>query len=325
MRTENSVSSKFEQAALGYTALGARVFPCQANKRPLTLRGFKDASNEPATIRGWGERFPFADVGLAVANSFVVVDIEHDGLGDFRGVDGRDALAVETPIASTPSGGFHQFYRTNGLQFRNGVRIAGLSIDVRAVGGYVIAPSESSGRQWIRPPLGPWESAPQWLIRETERNRTREHDGKVQGFSHALSEYSSAVGRYCRDTPNGAATLAGVCNDIRSAPCGQQRFTILRKGHKIGCLIAEGEIGPQSTDLVLEAALAMPNYKPRPWTRDEVVELVSVAIRHGVSESEKRKRGLGRTKCRESEAVILTALDFGGNPKNWRFPTGRFR
>jgi hypothetical protein len=70
----------------------------------------------------------------------------------------------------------HVYYLTGGDNYHNGVRVNGFAIDVRAEGGYVIAPSgPRSGRRWIRSPLGPWALAPAWLRdqigAETKRRR----------------------------------------------------------------------------------------------------------------------------------------------------------
>jgi len=37
--------------ALGYAARGWRVFPCKADKTPMTRQGFKDASTDPEQVR----------------------------------------------------------------------------------------------------------------------------------------------------------------------------------------------------------------------------------------------------------------------------------
>jgi hypothetical protein len=97
-----------------------------------------------------------------------------------------------------------------------------------------------------------------------------------------------ANGRYRGDTPKGIATLRGVCEDIRAAIDGKQRFTLNAKGAKIGRLIAEGELGPHAAQAVLAAALAMPNYNTNNhWILAELTERVCVAIKYGVSQVER--------------------------------------
>ena len=100
--------------ALAYAAHGLEVFPCAADKRPLTPNGFLDASRDPDIIKTWWRRWPCAEPALAVPGHFVVVDIDRknhkDGFRDFEALDGRDPRRVETPIATTPGGGLHLYF-----------------------------------------------------------------------------------------------------------------------------------------------------------------------------------------------------------------------
>jgi hypothetical protein len=196
MRPLNNPPSESAQQALNYAGRGALVFPCHARKRPLNEHGHLEATGNPTIILAWWERWPYADIGIAVTNSFVVVDVEHNGFGDFLELEGREALAVETPIASTIRSGAHLFYRADGFRFKNAVRIGGRAIDVRAVGGYVIAPSPGSGRHWIRPPTGPWANPPKWLKRESEDRKTWENDQQSPIIAEGWADTLSANGRY---------------------------------------------------------------------------------------------------------------------------------
>jgi hypothetical protein len=280
--------------ALAYAALGARVFPCRADKTPLTPRGCKDASSDPAIIQAWWARWPYADIGLAVANSFVVVDIDRkaglgDGYNDFLELEGREASSVPTPTATTPSGGLHLYYRTSGAKYRNVVRVNGFAVDVRSVGGYVIAPGPGNGRQWIRSPRGPWAPVPAWLsgrTRDEAGPKTRCKEAVKSAIAADLADTLTALrpnGRYCGDTPYGRATLTGACTDICSAPNGEQETTLNRTCFKIGLLIGTGELGPRAEAEVLEAAFAMQSYDlRRPWLRAEIEAKVRRAIADGM-------------------------------------------
>jgi hypothetical protein len=148
--------------ALAYAAAGIAVFPCRADKKPLTEHGCLDATTDPDQIRAWWERWRYAEIGWAVPACVVVVDLDRkpgaDGLRDFFEHEGVEAEAVETPIAVTPSGGRHLVFDAKGAPYRNGVRVNGSAIDVRTSGGYVVLPRSGNGRWWLKPlstPLAP--------------------------------------------------------------------------------------------------------------------------------------------------------------------------
>ena len=76
-------------AARSLAAAGVPVFPCEPDgKRPLTRRGFLDASSDPGQVAAWWARTPDANIGLptGAASGVVVVDIDVHG-----SVDGRAA------------------------------------------------------------------------------------------------------------------------------------------------------------------------------------------------------------------------------------------
>ncbi len=137
-------------AALRHAAAGRPIFPCGLDKRPLTPRGFYDATTDPGAIRQWWGRWPTAMIGMPTGEpaGVFVIDVDVDPA---RGKDGEAALAdlvrrhgplPDTVEAMTPRGGRHLYFRHP----RDGARIpcsAGKladSIDVRGDGGYVILP-----------------------------------------------------------------------------------------------------------------------------------------------------------------------------------------
>jgi hypothetical protein len=96
---------------------GVPVFPCvPGQKRPLTPRGFHDATTDLAQIEHWWARWPEANLGLptGAVSGVVVVDVdvrEHvDGRESMRrALDaGRVGMPVFTVVS--PSGGRHGYY-----------------------------------------------------------------------------------------------------------------------------------------------------------------------------------------------------------------------
>ena len=156
------------EAALDYARQGFFVFPLHntdeagqcscgradcgsAGKHPRTPRGFHDASCDETQIIGWWTAHPEANVGIATgASGLVVIDVDvKDGqpgkekwlnlVAAFRveyGIDLRDTTIVETP-----TGGLHIYFRAG--EYHKIPCSAGRldkGIDVRALGGYVVAP-----------------------------------------------------------------------------------------------------------------------------------------------------------------------------------------
>lgn len=140
------------QAALAYTRAGYSVFPVDPeSKRPLTGHGFKDATQDEATIGKMFSRWP---VGIAIAaEGLVVIDVDETDAPWLSDHEVEQALALG-PMSRTPSGGRHHFFRRPHA-FRgkcwNGQVAAG--IDIKTDGGYVVVPPTSraeGGYEWRR-------------------------------------------------------------------------------------------------------------------------------------------------------------------------------
>lgn len=174
-------------AAMYYAkVLGWRVFPLKPRgKTPLTLHGFKDASNVLDTVRLWWEEWPTANIGLPTG--------PHDqgGIGlDVIDADGPEGVAAWTSLkhrncpagcsteafcdadggfgivaeALTPGNstvgkgaGRHVYVPASGRG--NLARVNDQPIDYRGAGGYVVAvPSVNlvgDAYCWIRQPRVP--------------------------------------------------------------------------------------------------------------------------------------------------------------------------
>lgn len=145
-------------AALAYAARGWPVFPCSpATKAPLTKRGLKDATTHPDMIRGWWGRWPKAMIGLPLGGPTGLFALDFDPREEVDPESGEvtqftyrqlraDTEAMiggelpATAASRTPSGGFHIFYRQpEGDEIRNRGNLPP-HVDVRGLGGYVIAP-----------------------------------------------------------------------------------------------------------------------------------------------------------------------------------------
>ena len=142
-------------------------------KHPLTAHGHKDATQDIAKLKQWWTEAPPANIGVATGNGLLVLDADIDGDGEAS----LSALEAEhgelpkgTPTVRTGSGG-RQIYLAYDparatLKSRNRWRSG---LDIRADGGYVIAPPSlhKSGKryQYLVPFITPIALAPEWLVK----------------------------------------------------------------------------------------------------------------------------------------------------------------
>ncbi len=117
-------------AALDYASRGWPVFPCRPREKvPATAHGVNDATTDAAQIRAWWARIPDANIGLACGHGLVVVDFDGDELPD-----------VPHTLTVSTGRGRHVYLDPGGQRYGNRTKLGGLSVDVRGVGGYVVAP-----------------------------------------------------------------------------------------------------------------------------------------------------------------------------------------
>ena len=150
-------------AAQAFSTLDMPVFPvhsiredgscscgrgdCQRpGKHPRTARGFKEASTNEDQIDAWWQRWPDAGVAIATGEAgLVVIDVDVKGGG--AGLENWRTLVAElgpelqdTAMVRTPSGGLHAYFKAGVREISTSAGTVAPGIDVRARGGYVIAP-----------------------------------------------------------------------------------------------------------------------------------------------------------------------------------------
>ena len=176
-------------AALGYAERGWAVFPVatmmgdrcgyaracdRPAKHPLTRHGLHDATTDAPTVRGWWARHPGADIGVATgASGMVVIDVDApDGEGSLARLDALGLRPEPTLTALTGGGGRHLVYAAGTTELHNtagglpGVGEALPGIDLRAQGGYIIAPPSvhaSGARCRWEGPARALVPVPRWL------------------------------------------------------------------------------------------------------------------------------------------------------------------
>ncbi|HQI66725.1 MAG TPA: bifunctional DNA primase/polymerase [Rhodoglobus sp.] len=134
-------------AARSLAAAGVPVFPCVVEgKRPLTRRGFLDASSDPEQVAAWWSRTPDANIGIptGAASSVVVVDVDvhgpHDGRAAFQRATEAGLVDGAGLLVRTPTGGAHVYFPATPGSEQRSWQAATAGVDFRGDGGYIIAP-----------------------------------------------------------------------------------------------------------------------------------------------------------------------------------------
>jgi hypothetical protein len=255
---KNTSDSGSLQAALAYAASDIRVFPVRADKTPL-VKWKEAASTDPAAIAKAWRPHPHADPAVALDADTAVIDIDRkpgrNGFAEFERLTGVSVDDILTPQATTPSGGRHLYFATQGRRYNNN-RVPGTTaIDLKTIGGYVVLPAPGNGRRWLRrlweTPLLP---APAWLDVALKREPlvlapraallpTSADDPWVR--KHALAALNYACARI-------AAALPGSRNDTRCKQC-----------FLIGGYVGRGDISyAEAFDALFAAARAVPHDPP---------------------------------------------------------------
>jgi hypothetical protein len=204
------------RAALAYaTELGWPVFPVRfGGKEPLCAHGVKDATTDPDVIRGWWEKWPNANVGLACDCGRVCIDIDPRNGGDETwGKLTQRHGQVHGPVAITGGGGQHILVSVPaGTKVRGSI---GEGVDVKAAGGYiVVAPSvHPSGKiyQWeavAHPRDVAICEAPAWLMQLLCVGQAKDV-GKATGpaAESFLGKCFDVSGWLGKSTPTGAVEV----------------------------------------------------------------------------------------------------------------------
>ncbi len=141
-------ASALYKAAQRLVREGQPVFPCRPTgpkaKAPLTKNGLHDATDHVPRIKDWWRRYNDAAIGIPTGIVWDVLDVDIK-----ETADGRVHLPYLTSlgllngckrVVHTPSGGWHLYFTSTRGLITNKARGATLGLDVRGLGGYVIAP-----------------------------------------------------------------------------------------------------------------------------------------------------------------------------------------
>ena len=263
-------------AALEYARRGWRVFPlhgvvdgsctcpngeCSSpGKHPRVRRGLHEASTDPDRITHWWRRWPDANIGIATGavSGVVVIDVDLRHDADELDVSASMASLLDrglpgTFTSLTGGGGLHLFYATRDEDLGNTAgRLPGLDgklpgIDLRASGGYVVAPRSAhisgGSYEWLEL-NGSIARAPEWL-KQLPRPVINIENIPPAGFDGD-------------GTPYGLAIFRVELALLRAAPVGTRNDQLNRSVFALAQIVAGRELLESTVRaLVLEAAIAI--------------------------------------------------------------------
>lgn len=156
-RTDRPPPTRRIDYALRYAELGFSVFPlhwitsarrcscddgdCRSpGKHPLPIKGVKEASRDPLVIEAWWQRWPEANIGMAMgqASGVFAVDVDPRNGGDvtIEALQAKHGRLPDSINAMTGGGGQHLLFR-----FEPGRQLPGKlgnGVDVKGEGGYIV-------------------------------------------------------------------------------------------------------------------------------------------------------------------------------------------
>lgn len=133
-------------AARELAQFGVPVFPCvPGGKRPITTRGFHEATTDAAQVVSWWRQRPAANLAIptGAASGLVVVDIDvHkvDGYVAARNAARSEVLPEPLAVVTTPTGGRHLYFPAVAEHEQRSWQVGRAGIDFRCDGGYIIVP-----------------------------------------------------------------------------------------------------------------------------------------------------------------------------------------
>jgi hypothetical protein len=176
------MSADLLEAALKLAAGGLSVFPLAQNtKLPRKgSNGHLDATRDRDRIEQWWQAEPFANIGVATGkeSGIFVLDVDvrssTNGEATLKAHEAELGKLPSTVEVITPSTGRHLYFRMPAYDVPCGNGRLGTGLDIKATGGYVVAPPsyvvEKSYRGFYRRSVDSAKhvaAAPQWLLEMT--------------------------------------------------------------------------------------------------------------------------------------------------------------
>ncbi|MBE2320384.1 bifunctional DNA primase/polymerase [Solirubrobacter sp. CPCC 204708] len=279
-------------AALAYAAAGWPVLPvhaptatggcscgrvgCRAIGKHARVRAWpRRATTDVRVIAAWWRRWPDANVGVHTG-TIVVLDVDGpDGARALLDLQAAHAPLPPTRCAITARGAHLYFCADTHLLDCSAAQL-GPGLDVRARGGYVIAPPSrhATGHLYRWANTHALAPLPPWLAELLAGSAPDEPARAV--LPPAIARSGDRRARYLQ------AALDGECAAVARAPTGTRNATLNRAAFRLGQLVGAGlgepsliadalgtaarqsGLGPTEADATIASGLAAGRAHPRP-------------------------------------------------------------
>ena len=262
-----TAANKKLRAAQDYIARGWQVFVLSSSKTPvancepckaahvtpaqmeecacLCCHGFHAATLDPDRLAEMLRLHPrgLLATRTGAASGTVVIDVDPPGIGTMRILVGEGMLP-RTLAAVTGRGGYHLLYAHPGGKIMSGAGKGGPGIDVKADGGYIVAP----------PSVHPVTRRPYSWLGSSGDDLTPLPGFWVEGLSErtrparpaqAVSIPARGRGGYAQ------AALRGELEDVLAAAEGTRNVALHLSAWNLGQLVAGGMLPADRTEALL--------------------------------------------------------------------------
>ena len=167
-------------------AQGWPIFPIEpGGKKPLTGRGYLDASTDAKTVESWHSRWPTANWAIATgAANLAVIDLDRHDVNGFNSWDmvrTEHPDAIETIQVKTGGNGLHIYFTVPPGHVIRSRAAVWPGIDCKSAGGYILVPPSITQKpyEWVFSPKDvELQMIPDWLLAVLD-----EHPKKARALS----------------------------------------------------------------------------------------------------------------------------------------------
>ena len=228
--------------ALAIAAQGYPVFPCNAEKRPITPNGFKDAVTYTDEIRKLFASSAAVLIGVPTGSRSGIDALDLDyrhGAGEWETRYGQ--MIPATRRHQTMSGGCHFLFRhADGV--RNSASRVGPGVDVRGEGGYIIFAGSPGYSVTADYPIADW---PAWLLDMAVK--VEAPIARPEPISSAVDITDSLERRY-------RAYIGRILDNVSRASEGAKHDVLFRMARTIGGVMGTAGLGEDhARELLLNA------------------------------------------------------------------------